>query len=162
MLDTGRHPQMGFEPHQPPSQLESVNEFKERMEESLSKARAALAKAKDDMSTYYNRWHEPAHIFAPSNKVYLDASVTYTPLVLRRSWPIGDLGPVVERRVGMQAYSLRLPKSLSRLHPVLPVIKLTPAPNDPIPGRQPVPPPPPVLREGEEHFEVERVLDSRM
>jgi hypothetical protein len=34
MLDTGRHPRMGFEPHQPPSHLESVNEFKERMEES--------------------------------------------------------------------------------------------------------------------------------
>ena len=29
MLDTGRHPRMGFEPHQPPSHLESVNEFKE-------------------------------------------------------------------------------------------------------------------------------------
>jgi hypothetical protein len=51
MLDTGRHPQMGFEPHQPPLHLESVNEFKERMEESLSEARAALTKAKDDMST---------------------------------------------------------------------------------------------------------------
>ena len=27
MLDTSRHPQMGFEPHQPESQLETVNEF---------------------------------------------------------------------------------------------------------------------------------------
>jgi transposase InsO family protein len=162
MLDTGRHPRMGFEPHQPPSHLESVNEFKERMEESLSEARAALTKAKDDMSTYYNRRREPAPIFAPGDKVYLDASDIHT---TRPSQKLAHrrLGPyAVERRVGLQAYRLRLPKSLSRLHPVFPVIKLTPAPNDPIPGRQPVPPPPPVLREGEEHFEVERVLDSRM
>jgi hypothetical protein len=27
MIDTGRHPRMGFEPNQPRSKLESVNEF---------------------------------------------------------------------------------------------------------------------------------------
>jgi Chromo (CHRromatin Organisation MOdifier) domain len=68
----------------------------------------------------------------------------------------------VERRVGLQAYHLCLLRSLRCLHPVLPIIKLTPALNDTIPGRQPVSPPPPVLHEGEEHFEVERVLDGCM
>jgi Chromo (CHRromatin Organisation MOdifier) domain len=153
---------MGFEPHQLPSHLESVNEFKEQMEESLSKDRAALTKAKDDMLTYYNRWREPAPIFAPGDKVYLDASDIHTtrPSQKLAHWRLGPYA--VERQVGLQAYCLHLPKSLSRLHPVFPGIKLTPAPNDPIPGRQPVPPPPPVLCEGEEHFEVEKVLDSRM
>jgi hypothetical protein len=66
-----------FEPHQPPSHLESVNEFKERMEESLSEAKVALAKAKDNMSMYYNHQHEPAPTFAPGEKVYLNASVIY-------------------------------------------------------------------------------------
>jgi Chromo (CHRromatin Organisation MOdifier) domain len=132
------------------------------MEESLSEARAALAKAKDDMPTYYNRQREPAPIFAPGDKVYLDASDIHTThpsqkLAHRR---LGTYA--VEHRVGLQAYRLRLLRSLSCLHPVFPVIKLTLAPNDPIPGRQPVPPPPPVLRKGEEHFEVERVLDSHM
>jgi hypothetical protein len=54
MLDMGWHPQMGFKPHQPLLHLESVNKFKERMEESLSEAKAALVKAKDNMSTHYN------------------------------------------------------------------------------------------------------------
>ena len=54
MLDTGRHPHMGFKPHQNPSHMESVNEFKERMEESLSEAKLALAKSKEDMECYYN------------------------------------------------------------------------------------------------------------
>jgi len=31
LLDTGRHPQMGFELHQPPSRFEAVNEFTDRM-----------------------------------------------------------------------------------------------------------------------------------
>ena len=51
---------------------------------------------------------------------------------------------------------------MSRLHPVFPVIKLTSALEDPIPSQHASPPPPPVLLDGEEHFEVEQVLDSRM
>jgi hypothetical protein len=139
---------MGFKPHQPPSHLESVNEFKERMEESLSEARTALAKAKDDMSTYYNHRHESAPIFAPGNKVYVDASDTHTtrPSQKLAHWQLEPY--TVEHRVGLKAYRLRLPISLSHLHPVFPVIKLTPALNNPIPGRQPVPPPPPVIHEG--------------
>ena len=54
VLDTGRHPHQSFEPHQNPSHLESVNEFKERMEESLSEAKSALAKSKEDMEHYYD------------------------------------------------------------------------------------------------------------
>ena len=54
LLDTGRHPQMGFELHQPPSQVEAVNEFTDRMKTMLEEAKAALAKAKDEMACYYN------------------------------------------------------------------------------------------------------------
>ena len=74
MLDTGRHPRMGFEPQQNPSHLETVNEFKEWMESSLSEARSALVKAKEDMECYYNHRHEPAPVLAPGDKVFLDAS----------------------------------------------------------------------------------------
>ena len=50
LLDTGRHPRMGFEPHQPPSHVEAVNEFTNRMKDTLEEAKSALAKAKDDMA----------------------------------------------------------------------------------------------------------------
>jgi len=50
LLDTGRHPQMGFELHQPPSHVEAVNEFTNRMKDTLEEAKSALAKAKDDMA----------------------------------------------------------------------------------------------------------------
>jgi hypothetical protein len=54
LLDTGRHPQMGFEPHQPLSRVEVVNEFTDRMRDTLEEAKSALTKAKDDMARYYN------------------------------------------------------------------------------------------------------------
>jgi len=50
MLDTGRHPRMGFEPQQPSSKVEAVIEFKDCMEHSLEEAKAALAKGKDAMA----------------------------------------------------------------------------------------------------------------
>ena len=55
LLDTGRHLRMGFEPTQPASHLETVNEFTDRMRSALTEAKSALAKAQDDMSCYYNR-----------------------------------------------------------------------------------------------------------
>jgi hypothetical protein len=51
---------------------------------------------------------------------------------------------------------------MSHLHPVFHVIKLLPAPRDPIPGRQPTTVPEPELIDGEEHYEVEEILDSRL
>jgi hypothetical protein len=55
LLDTGQHPRMGFELHQPPSRVEALNEFTDRMRDTLKEAKSALTKAKDDMARYYNR-----------------------------------------------------------------------------------------------------------
>jgi transposase InsO family protein len=74
MVDTGRHPRMGFEPQQPRSTLESVNEFAERMALGIEEAKAALTKAKDEYSMYYNCRREPALVFAPGDRVWLDGS----------------------------------------------------------------------------------------
>ena len=57
LLDTGQLPLMGFEPDQPPLGVESVNKFKEQMENALKEAKAALVKSTDDMAKYYDqRW----------------------------------------------------------------------------------------------------------
>jgi len=48
------------------------------------------------------------------------------------------------------------------LHPVFNVVKLSPAPDNPIVGRRWNPPPPPELIDGEEKYVVEKILNSRM
>ena len=65
---------MGFEPEQPLSRTESVNEFTEQMKTTLEEAKAALAKSKDDMTRYYNQKRVRAPEFNPGDQVYLDAS----------------------------------------------------------------------------------------
>lgn len=162
MTDTGRHPRMGFEPRQPRSHVESVEDFKDRMESGLREAQAALTKAKDEYAHYYNRRRTPGPDFKPGDRVWLDASDIKT---TRPSAKLAHrrLGPyTVERQVGKGAYKLKLPPSLRQLHNVFPVVKLTPALPDPIPGRRPPPPPTPILVEGIEEHVVEDILNSRL
>ena len=162
MLETGCHPRMGFEPHQRPSRLESVTEFQWRMADSLSDACSALVKAKDDMARYYNQRRTPAPTYKSGDRVFLDANDIKT---TRPSQKLSHrrLGPfTIEKQVSPNAYRLRLPHSMSRLHPVFNVVKLTPAPVDPIPGRRSRTPPPPVVVGGEEEYVVEKILDSHM
>jgi len=65
---------MGFELDQPQSHMESMNEFKDRMTDTLEEAKAALAKSKDDKMLYYNQKWTPAPEFKVGDMVFLDAS----------------------------------------------------------------------------------------
>jgi hypothetical protein len=160
-LDSGQHPRMGFEPQQP-SQLESVNEFTDRMKLALEEAKSALAKAKDDMARYYNQRRLPTPVYKPGDLVYLDASDIKTTRPSRKL-SHRRLGPFpVEKQVSCNAYRLRLPFPMRRLHPVFNIVKLTTAPPDPIPRRHPQPPPPPEVIEGEDEYLVQKILDSKM
>jgi hypothetical protein len=64
---------------------------------------------------------------------------------------------MIEEQVAKNAYCLHLPNSMSRLHLVFNIVKLTPAPADPIPGHHPKPPLPPDLVDGEEEYVVEEL-----
>ena len=153
---------MGFEPGQLRSHLESVNEFKERMADALMEAKAALSKSKDEMAKYYNQRWTPAPNYQPGDKVYLDTSDIHT---TRPSQKLSHkrLGPFsIVRKVRNRAYRLRLLPSMSRIHPVFNVVKLTQAPEDPIPGWHPQPPLLPKIVDGEEEWVVEEILDSRV
>ena len=68
------------------------------------------------------------------------------------------IGPfTILDRVGQLAYRLKLPESMSRIHPVFHVSKLKPYKAS---GRV-QPPPVPIEIEGELEYEVERILDKR-
>ena len=127
---------MGFEPDQCSSLVESVNEFTERMRSTLEEAKSALAKSKDDMARYYNQKRVPAPEYQPGDKVYLDASDMSTTRPSRKL-SHRHLGPfLIEWKVGNSAYRLRLPAAMKCIHPIFNVVKLTPAPEDPIAGRR--------------------------
>jgi len=55
LLDTRRVPRMGFEPRQNHSDLETVNEFTERMRAAIDKAKSTIRKAQNDIKRYYDR-----------------------------------------------------------------------------------------------------------
>src|SRR6202795_3423061 len=130
------------------------------MSDEAEEAKAALTKAKEEYSQYYNQRRSPAPDFKPRDRVWLDSSNIKT---TRLSTKLAHrrLGPyVIDRQVGNRAYKLKLPPSLRALHNVFPVVKLTPTPLDPIPGHRPAPPPAPVLVEGVEEYTVEEILNS--
>ena len=153
---------MGFEPDQPRSHVESINEVKERMTDTLEEAKAALAKSKDDMTLYYNWKRTPAPEFKAGDMVFLDASDVQTtrPSKKLSHWRLGPFP--IDSQVGNGAYRLRLPLSMSRLYPIFNVVKLSLAPPDPIPGHRTSPPPLPEIMDGEEEWVVEEILDSWM
>jgi len=161
LLDTRRIPCMGFEPQQNHSNLETVNEFMERMRMAIEEAKSAIHKAQDNMKRYYDHRRTPAPVFKPGNKVALDTLdiCTIRPLQkLLHRW----LGPfVVEWWIRPMAYRLRLPHGMKQLHPVFNVVKLTLAPDDPITERTMEDHPLPIVINGEAEWEVEEILDGR-
>jgi hypothetical protein len=121
-----------------------------------------MAKSKDDMARYYNQRQTPPPTFEVGEKVFLDASDISTTRPMKK-FAHHYLGPYpVICPVGSHAYRLKLPKSMSRIHPVFHVVKLTPVPPDPIKGRRTRPPPPPEIVGGEERYKVKEVINSRL
>jgi hypothetical protein len=126
MVNTGRHPHMGFEPQQPCSTLELANEFTEHMALGIEEAKVVLTKVKDEYTMYYNRRHQPALVFAPGDRVWLDGSdiTTNRPLSKLSHQCLGLF--VIEACVSHGTYRLALPPHFRRLHPIFPVVKLSP------------------------------------
>ena len=128
----------------------------------MDEAKAALAKSKDNMALYCNRKCVPALEYKTGDMVYLDASDIHTTRPSRKL-SHRRLGPFpIGKEAGNSAYRLRLPLSMSRIHPVFNVVKLSLALLDPIHGHHSQPPPLLEIVDGEEEWVVEEILDSRM
>ena len=92
LVDTVHHLQMGFEPHQQPSHIETVNEFADQMRDTLEEAKATLIKSKDEMAKVL----QPAmHTCQVGNKVYVHTSMpqTSSPRGHQKSSRIASLAP---------------------------------------------------------------------
>ena len=104
-----------------------------------------------------HRIHVPA--FRPSDLIWVDG----------RNWRMARSSRKLENKhhgpyhivctIGTHAYELDIPATVQK-HQTFPVSLLHTTANDPLPG-QVVPPPLPVVVEGEEEWEVEEIPDSR-
>jgi hypothetical protein len=120
----------------------------------------ALADAAVTQARFYDRRIKEAPRFQIGDQVWLSRRNIAT---IRPSDKLDykRLGPFrVMEKVGKTAYRLQLPDSM-RIHPVFHVNLLEPFRANDIPGRV-QDPPPPIVVDGHEEFEVEKVLDSRV
>ncbi|MBW0555046.1 hypothetical protein O181_094761 [Austropuccinia psidii MF-1] len=99
--------------------------------------------------------------FQPGDKVWLaskNIKTTRPTKKLSERW----LGPFeVLKKIGSHAYHLKLPQQWKSVHPVFHVSLLEPVKHSTIPNRHQLPPPP-VLVEEQEEWEVAQVLDSKL
>jgi len=120
----------------------------------------AIKEAIHNQAKYYNKKHIPGPTFKVDQQVWLNTSNLST------KRPMGKLdakyiGPyIITKKINDVAFQLDLPKSF-RIHNVFHISKLEPYKPNNIAGRK-QPPPEPVMIEGEEEYEVEDILDSRI
>ncbi|QRW07008.1 Transposon Tf2-7 polyprotein [Ceratobasidium sp. AG-Ba] len=141
------------------SSVPQADEYADHLKSIHEEAKAALTIANRTYSEYYNRKHREATKIEVGSKVFLDGSNIKT---IRPSKKLDNrrFGPYkVVEQIGKYTFKLDLPKSM-KVYPVFHTALLYPKPVDDY-QRDPVPVPTVVTPEGEEEYEVERILDSR-
>jgi hypothetical protein len=163
--NSASHPRMGFEPLSKVPEPETPDEtdadrLSQVMEEILELLRDETSFSQAVMTSQADRHRLPAPVFQPGDKVWLSARNLKTRRPSKKlDWK--NIGPFeVIEPIGTRAYRLALPDTM-KIHDVFHVWLLEPASTDPLPG-QGIPNPPPVEIDGEEEWEVDAILSSRV
>jgi hypothetical protein len=130
-----------------------LHEIHERLVENVKSAQ-------DSQARYYDAKHERVE-FKPGDMVWLNASNISTSRPSKKlDWK--RLGPFkVVKRIGLQAYQLALPPTMRQLHNVFHVSLLDLVRSTPLAPRLPPAPPALYVKDDQEYFEIEDILDSR-
>ncbi|QRV83751.1 Retrotransposable element Tf2 protein [Ceratobasidium sp. AG-Ba] len=132
-----------------------ADQLKLRMEE----LQASVTLANEKIKHYYDLKHRLPEDIKVGDKVWLDARN------IKTEGPVAKLsakriGPYrVLKKEGTHAFKLELPHTL-KVHPVFHTSLISLKKEDPF-GREPPQPPAEVTPDGEEEYEVEKILDSR-
>ena len=141
------------------SQVPLADELADHLKLVQDEAKAALETANRSYASFYDRKRRKAPKIEIGSKVYLDSTNIQTQ---RPSEKLSHkrLGPYkVIEQIGKNSYKLELPKTMG-IHPVFHVSLLFVKPKDDF-HRENTPLPPIVTPEGEEEYEVEKILDSK-
>jgi hypothetical protein len=129
-----------------------LHEVHERLVENVKSAQ-------DSQARYYDAKHERVE-FSPGDMVWLNASNISTSRPSKKlDWK--RLGPFkVVKRIGLQAYQLALPPTMRQLHNVFHVSLLDLVRSTSLAPRLPPAPPALYVKDDQEYYEIEDILDS--
>ena len=143
-----------------PTDVPAADERIEELRRAREDATAALNLSAERMKAYFDRYVRDAPQYKEGDKVWLDTRhlrVVDIPRKLVNKYT----GPYrIKRKISNLAYELDLPLNLP-VHPVFHVSLLLPHHESPFPGRH-LAEPGPIEVEGDEEYEVEEILDSRL
>jgi len=156
----GLSPRMGFEGRRG-KRYEAADKFAERMKQVQEEVKAALGKAQEEMRKYTDRKRREGVEYKAGDLVLLSTKELKWHMKGRRSEKLTErfVGPYkVKSIISANAVELQLPSTL-HIHPVVNVSKLQM--YRPQIERQKATKLAPVIVEGEEEFEVEKILNKR-
>jgi len=156
----GQDPRMGFEGRRK-GKYKAAGKFVERMKKIQEKAKTVLGKAQEEMKKFANRMQREEEEYRVGDLVLLSTKDLKWQMKGRRSEKLTEhfVGPYkVKGIVSSNAIELKLPKSI-RIHPVVNVSRVR-LYKPQVEGQKKTPPKP-VIIEGEEEFEVEKIINKR-
>jgi len=159
-VNYGLSPRMGFKGRRG-KRFEAVEEFAERMRQVQEEVKAALEKAQEELRKYVDRKRREGAEFKIGDLVLLSTKELKWHMKGRGSEKLTErfIGPYkVKSIISANAVELRLPPTV-HIHPVVNVSKLQRYKSQ-VEGQRTTKLAP-VIVEGEEEFEVEKILNKR-
>ena len=154
MLNSGQHP-LTPASVQVDHQVPAAKAFTSDLQEAVEAAKAAWASAQDRQAQYANQKRRDVTYKVGDSMLLSTKNIRLKNPGAKKLLPRW-IGPYkVVKKVNKAAFQLGLPEGL-RIHDVFHVSLLRPYDSD---GA--VQPPPPILFEGQEEFEVDRILEHR-
>jgi len=151
---------MGFELRKK-GKFEEANKFVERMQEIQREAKVALSKVQEDMKRYADRHRREVEEYKVGDLVLLSMKDLKYQMVGRRTEKLTErfIGPYkVKSIVSMNAIELELPSTV-KIHPVVNVSRVQRYTSQVEGQKKEIPQP--VVIEGKEEWEVEKIMNKR-
>jgi len=157
----GQDPRMGFEGRRK-GKYEEAGKFVEKMRKIQEEAKAALRKAQEEMKKFADKKRGKGEEYKVGDLVLLSTKDLKWQMKGRRSEKLTErfVGPYkIKGIISSNAIELDLPKSI-KIHPVVNVSRVRLYTSQ-VEGQKKAPPKP-VIIEGEEEFEVEKIINKRI
>lgn len=156
----GYHPRANFTPMDRPVRAPAAQVYTTSLHELHEHLKREISKANEASARHFNKTRLAPPNFAIGDKVWLSARHVKTTRPAKKL-DHKFLGPyTVTEKISSHAYRLDLPSDV-RIHNVFHVQLLEPYVENTIPHRT-QPPPPPLEVEGEEEYEIEAILDTKV